>query len=333
MVKQILRRLLSPLLVVSLLLPMAGKATNVFGQAVRAQSELVHKVTSSSDRIEMTVNTSRRLTLDQEIPEAQVNNPEIAELTPLAPNTVQILAKMPGVTQVNLWGEDGTIYTVDVIVYGDAQELDMLLKAQFPNASLKVIPVATGVLISGYIDDPLQAELAIRIAEEHYPKVLNNITISGVQQVLLQVKVIEVSRTKLRSLGVDFTQIASNASFVTGGAIGTAANMAFGVSDDAVGLRAVIEALREDKLAKIMAEPNLVAISGRPSFFSVGGEFGYIKSTDRVNGTSSVAFKDYGTRVDFVAIVLGNGRIRLEVRPSVSEIDEANSTPTAPALK
>ena len=54
----------------------------------------------------MTVNTSRILTLDQKIPQAQVNNPDILELTPLSPNQVQVSAKTPGVTQVNLWGED-----------------------------------------------------------------------------------------------------------------------------------------------------------------------------------------------------------------------------------
>ena len=56
----------------------------------------------------MIVNTSRILTLDQKIPQAQVNNPDILDLAPLSPTQVQISAKKPGVTQVNLWGEDKT---------------------------------------------------------------------------------------------------------------------------------------------------------------------------------------------------------------------------------
>ena len=67
----------------------------------------------------MTVNTSRILTLDQKIPQVQVNNPEILDLTPLSPNQVQVAAKKPGVTQVNLWGENKQIYTVDVTVVGE----------------------------------------------------------------------------------------------------------------------------------------------------------------------------------------------------------------------
>ena len=82
----------------------------------------------------------------------------------------------------------------------------------------------------------------------------------------------------------------------------------------------VLEALRQDSLTKILAEPNLVTISGRPAYVFVGGAFGY---HDRATSTgTTVEFKDYGTRLDFVPIVLGNGRIRLEVRPSVSERDD-----------
>ncbi len=60
--------------------------------------------------------------------------PRHPRLTPLSPNQIQISAKKPGVTQVNLWDEKGQIYTVDVIVFGDARELTMLLQSEFPNS-------------------------------------------------------------------------------------------------------------------------------------------------------------------------------------------------------
>ena len=78
---------------------------------------------SSSDKLELTTNTSRILTLDKNIPRVQVNNPELLAVTPLSANQVQISAKKAGVTQVNLWDEDGKIHTVDVLIYGDAREL------------------------------------------------------------------------------------------------------------------------------------------------------------------------------------------------------------------
>ena len=118
----------------------------------------------------MTVHTSRILTMDQKIPQAQVNNPDILELTPLSPTQVQVSAKTAGVTQINLWGEDQKLYTVDVIVYGDAQELEMVLRSAFPTAALKVTPVSNAVMISGFVDQPERIERIVRIAEEYYPE-------------------------------------------------------------------------------------------------------------------------------------------------------------------
>ena len=91
----------------------------------------------------MTVNSSRILTMDQKIPQVQVNNPDILELTPLSPTQVQVAAKKPGVTQVNLWGENKQICTVDVTVVGDARELSMILRSQFPRTVLSVFPMGS----------------------------------------------------------------------------------------------------------------------------------------------------------------------------------------------
>jgi pilus assembly protein CpaC len=297
---------------------------------------LIHEVHAPKERLEMTVNTSRILSLDKKIPQAQVNNPEILELTPLSPTQIQVFAKKTGVTQVNLWGEGEKIFTVDVIVYGDAQELSMLLQSQFPNAALKVIPVSNGVLISGYVDQPEHVGRIVQISEEYYPNVINNITVGGVQQVLLHVKVMEVSRTKLRALGFDFTKFTNGtamfSSTVSGlisgigaDAVSTPddANMVFKVVDGGSSFFGVLQALRDDQLMKVLAEPTLVTVSGRPAFFQVGGEFPIL--VPQSMGTVSIEFKKFGTQVDFVPIVLGNGRIRLEVRPRVSEVDNTRS--------
>ena len=106
------------------------------------------------------------------IPQAQVNNPDIVQLTPLSPNQIQLSAKKTGVTQVNLWDEKGQIYSVDVIVFGDARELTMLLRSEFPHCSLRVRPISGGVLISGFVDQPEHVQSIVQIAEEYYPKVL-----------------------------------------------------------------------------------------------------------------------------------------------------------------
>ncbi len=320
-----------------------------------SSNQVVRHVTGPSQREEMTVNTSRILTLDKRIPQAQVNNPDILDITALSPTQIQIFAKKAGVTQVNLWDEKGNIYTIDVIVFGDARELDLLLKSQFPNCSIKVIPIASGVLLSGYVDKQEHVSRIIQIAEEYYPRVINNLTLGGVHEVLLHVKVMEVSRTKLRSLGFDWTQISGqnvirssvsgliSAASAANPAAGTAATAVtsggetffFSIFDGNDAFFGVLEALRQDNLMKVLAEPTLVTVSGRPAFFQVGGEFPII--VPQSLGTVSIEYKRYGTQVDFVPIVLGNGRIRLEVRPRVSEIDSSRSvvinSTTVPGLR
>ncbi len=90
-------------------------------------------------------------------------------------------------TRVNLWDENKKLYTIDVIVYADTREFQLVLQTAFPNAALKVIPVKDTVMISGYVDKTELVERIIRVAEEYYPKVINNMTIGGCQQVLLHV--------------------------------------------------------------------------------------------------------------------------------------------------
>lgn len=301
---------------------------------------IIRKLESLHEQMEMTVNTSRILSLDQKIPQAQVNNPEILQINPLAPDQVQISAKKAGVTQVNLWAEDERIFTVDVIVRPDARELAETLESQFPTAALRVVPVANSVMISGFVSEPQEVSHIIRIAEEFYPKVINNITVGGVQQVLLHVRVMEVSRTKLRSLGFDFAKL-TGSNMVTSGISGllpvdlketVASNVigknvaenlfSFQIVQGSSSFLGLLEALRDDKLLKILAEPTLVTISGRPASFNVGGEIPIL--VPQSLGTSSIEYKRYGTQLDFVPIVLGNGKIRLEVRPKISELDPAS---------
>ena len=168
------------------------------------------------DRLEMIIHTSRILTTDQKIVQIEPGNRDILDMTTLSPNQIQITAKAMGVTQVTLWDENKTLYTISVLVVGDSRELAMVLRSAFPDCALKVTPVASAVMISGYVDKNEYIDQIIRIAEEYYPKVINGMTVSGVQQVLLHVKVMEVSRTKLRQLGFDWAKI-TGTNYVTSG--------------------------------------------------------------------------------------------------------------------
>ncbi|HEY4231825.1 MAG TPA: hypothetical protein VGM76_00220, partial [Lacipirellulaceae bacterium] len=115
---------------------------------------------------------------------------------------------------------------------------------------------------------------------------------------------------------------------------GTGNTFAFGIVDHNARFFAFLDALQQNNIAKILAEPNIVAVSGRPAEFNVGGEIPIV--VPQSLGTASIEFKKFGTQVDFLPIVLGNGNVRLEVRPRISEIDDTRSVViqnfTIPAL-
>lgn len=307
--------------------------------AVQAQNDgtqVEFRISKPDQNLEMVVNTSRILSLDKEVPRAMVNNPSVVRVVPLSPNKVQLSATKPGVTQVNLWDEDGNLYTVNLIIIGDAQELEMLLRSEFPQASLRVRPLATAVVLSGRVDRAEDVSRIVHMAEDYYPKVINNVTVGGVQQVLLNVKVMEVSRTKLRALGFDWVNVGRSDVIVqsVAGVLGDVSTntaivpdtggstIRFGLIGNDNAFFGFLEALSENNLSKILAEPKLTTVSGRPASFNSGGEFPIL--VPQSLGTIGIEYKQFGTRVDFVPIVLGNGAIRLEVRPQVSELDNAN---------
>ncbi len=322
---------------------------SVLGSQARAQPSVVRNLTSASERMELTVNSSRILTLDKRIPRMVVNNPDLVTVTALSANQIQLAARKPGVTQVNLWDEDGKVYSIDVMIYGDVQELQHALTRLFPKSSVKVVRLTNSLVLEGFVERPEAVSPIIRLAEDYAPKVINNITVGGVQQVLLKVKIMEVSRTKLRRLGTDWVQssgsnfVASgisgliNSAAVTGGG-GIAASgdtFRFGVVDGGDSFFGIIDALQQNNVAKILADPTIVAISGRPAHFNVGGEIPIVVPSGL--GQSTIEYKPFGTQVDFLPIVLGNGNIRLEVRPRISEIDDSRSVIlnsfTVPALR
>ncbi len=308
---------------------------------------IIQQISAPSERVDLYVNTSKLLRLQKPIPKAIVQNPDIVELLPRGPSELQIMGKKEGFTMITLFDTDNKTYAVDVLVGKDGRELATRLKQQFPNATLAVHPLSNKVILRGVVDDPVDVGHIEAIAKDYYPDVINRVTVGGVQQVLLHVKIMEVSRTKLRRLGVDWAYLNRNipVQSVSGllAAAGVTSSLAtsgaetfkFGLVANGSPFHSIIEALRQNNLAKVLAEPNLVTVSGRPAQFLSGGEFPIL--VPQSLGTVSIEYKKFGTQVDFVPIVLANGHIRLEVRPQVSEIDPARSVTvgglTVPGLR
>ncbi len=303
-------------------------------QLVANNAAANHMISQSAERMELLVKTSRILTLEARIPKFQVHNEEILGATPVSQNQLQIFAKMPGSTEVNMWDENDKLYTVSVTVLADAREVEGILGAQLPLATLKVMPINTSAIISGYVTSVDDVDRAVAIVEQFYPTVVNNIKVVGVQQVLLHTRIMEVSRTKFRDLGIDWAFINSDSLIVNapGGLIDASRSTLAGAFPigDAANVRifnndfeALISALRKQDLIKFLAEPTVVATHGRPARFTVGGKVPYVVPAG--DGAVTISYEEFGTSVDFLPFVVGPGRIRLEVRPEVKEPDETRS--------
>ena len=284
-----------------------------------------YNITRSVERMQMLVKSSNILTLEDKIPRFQVHNEEVLGATPISQNQLQVSAKTPGTTQINLWDTNDKQYTVDITVIADAREIEGILSSQLPLATLKVMPVNTSAIVSGYVTSVDDVDRAIAIVEQYYPTVVNNIRVVGVQQVLLHTRIMEVSRTKLRELGVDLSWT-DGIKRATNRPVGIALTNATNIfSGDEFTM--LIRALRQQELIKFLAEPTVVATHGRPARFTVGGRVPYIVPSG--NGQVSVEYEEYGTSVDFLPFVVGPGRIRLEVRPEVKEPDPSLSIEAA----
>ena len=302
-------------------------------------STVSHNISQSVERLEMLVKSSRILTLEERIPKFQVHNEEVLGATPVSQNQIQIFAKAPGTTQLNLWDTDDKLYTVDVTVLADAREVEGILSSQLPLASLKVMPINTGAIVSGTVTSVDDVDRAVAIVEQFYATVVNNIKVVGVQQVLLHTRIMEVSRTKLRDLGIDWGTFDADGFFYSapGRLIDIGQSTTSGILPSAEGalsatnrlfvnggdFTALIAALRQQNLIKFLAEPTVVATHGRPARFNVGGKVPYLVPSG--NGSISVEYEEYGTAVDFLPFVVGPGRIRLEIRPEVTEPDDSRS--------
>jgi pilus assembly protein CpaC len=160
--------------------------------------------------------------------------------------------------------------------------------------------------------------------------VVSLLTVPGEQQVMLKVRVAELTRTALRELGTDLTALDGNVAvtnFLTGGATNLSAIF------DAGDFELFVRIFNSNAYGKILAEPTLVTLSGRTARFIAGGEFA-VPTAVGVNGigAASTTFRGFGTQLAFTPTVIDKDRIRLTVAPSFSELNNNNTVDGIPGL-
>lgn len=315
---------------IALICALAGTNPALAQQPPAPPGNVKFQVKGAAERLEMTVNTSRVVEFAFDVPKMLVNNPDLVRVVPISPKSIQLSAVKAGVTQLNIWDTDGNVTSLDLIILGDVSELDLTLKTLFPEASLRLRPLNSSLYISGFVPKADMVQSIVRVAQDYFPNIINDMTVGGVHKVLLHVKVMEVSRTKLRAAGFDW-DLVSSGGFVTQSVsqlvpgvppinADAFSTVRFGITSGDQ-FRGFIQALRQYDLAKLLSEPTLTTLDGRPASFNVGGQVPI--PIQQALGVTTIQWREFGTRIDFVPIVLGNGTLRLEVRPDISQVDAA----------
>jgi pilus assembly protein CpaC len=290
-----------------------------------------------------------QMTKKQVIARAINQNETVLRVGPVYgdPTSVLLTGLEPGVARVTLIDEANKQEVFEVIVQLDVELLRNLLKRAVPTANIDVIPGANNtVVLRGSVGRAEDVEVVLNIARSvvlGQDRVINALKVDGVQQVQLCVVVAKVDRQLEREFGFSFISQSNHhflSSTVAGpgnltstllasaagstGQLTGAPNVIFGVINGNNSFLGVLTALRNESLVKILAEPRLTTISGKAASFLSGGEQAIPVPAGL--GQVGVQFEEFGTRLNVLPIVLGDGRIHLEVEPEVSNLDPAFGT-------
>ena len=318
-----------------------------------------------------------------------VGNPDVADILILRASQLYVLGKDLGTTNVLLWDRDDQLVdAIEVEVTHDLRSLKKKLFDLLPKEKIEVRSAQRNIILSGNVSNVTNMDAALKIARGYFAQftavdstefeqegaaaseqssgeVINLMTVGGVQQVMLEVKVAEISRTELRRLDVRFNSILRNSSqWAWGGVNGGATfpdavfkpdDVRIPVFDGAAPFGPVIDefapndlsiadkgffaslltenslfnvafdAAKEKGLAKVLAEPTLTTQTGQVAEFLSGGEFPIPVPQGGANNAVTIEFKEFGVGVKFVPVVLDNGRINLKLNISVSELVSGNT--------
>lgn len=327
---------------------------NSMAHAQESSYKASFKENKESMAVNVLVGQSRVINFDRPVGRFSVSNPDIAEAVLVSPD--QVLVNGKGFGQVNFiaWEQSGSEYLVfDVYVRANLSLIDSQMRTLFPKDDIRLSQANGSVVMSGSVSDPKTASQAQSVVEAAGFKTVNMLEspVKNMSQVQLQVRVAEVSRNRLRDLGVSYAyQGGSSGVYANSGAgpssLGSVTNgILSGTLSSALNLfvmggntMSMIRALQTQGAIRQLAEPNLIAMDGQQASFLAGGEFPIpIVQGGGERNTVTVVFKEYGVRLNFKPTIIDEDHIRLELEPEVSTIDFSNGVKfdgfVIPALK
>jgi pilus assembly protein CpaC len=335
----------------------AQRTQPLAGQADRPQSADEPQV------LHIMVGRSLVVTSPTRIKRVSIADPTIADAIVVSPYQVVVDGKSPGGVSLLLWDESDQSQAFEVSVDIDILSLAQKIHEVFPNEPVQIETSKDSVILSGHVSSKNVADKILEVVKNATPKVTSLITTPAVQpgEILLEVKFAEVDRSLESQFGVNILSLpgAKNIGSVgtqefgppglsgtvsptntnTGGfTLSSLLNIFIWRPD--INLAATIQALEQQNILQILAEPNLLTASGKDASFLAGGEFPYpvLQSTGGAGTYAGITiqFKQYGVQLDFTPTIMEDGLIHLKVEPSVSSLDFTNALTiqgfTIPAL-
>lgn len=308
-------------------------------------------------QLDVPLNKSQTVTLDRPFGRAMIGNAEIADVMPISDRSIYVLGKAMGTTSLSVYDKGGRVITiVDIAVGPDVVSLRRQLGELMPGENISARISNDAVVLSGVVSSAAAAQNAVQIAGTYAgEKVVNMMGVGSSQQVMLEVRFSEINRQTGKDIGV--RSFFRNGSGSWDGALGGGASLTpdpetgegilkLGAIADSFGIirhsfnigglniLGVLDSLESKGLAKTLAEPTLVALSGEKASFLAGGEFPIPVVQGGTGGGGggggggqgiSIEFKPFGVSLGFTPTILADGVINLVVEPEVSSIDPTAS--------
>ncbi|WP_374764142.1 type II and III secretion system protein family protein [Yunchengibacter salinarum] len=297
-------------------------------------------VTPGDQALSLSMGSGVLVRLDRPASEVFIANADIADVQVKSPRVVYVFAQKQGETSFYaLDDQDQVIFGTTVRVTPPLKAVRRALEQTLPDLPVSVTALGNMLMLSGRVESPVQAAMAERVVRQvtGTDTLLNQISIAQPTQVSLRVRIAEVSRVVLKELGFNWqgglfggdvqVGIARGRSF--GGDLGSffgpgdqATSLFTGITTGDLDLNAAIDALDQEGLLTVLAEPNLTALTGESANFLAGGEFP-VPVPDE-NGIG-IEYRPFGVSLSFAPTVLDSGRISMRVKPEVSDLSEAGA--------
>lgn len=315
------------------------------GWAGPAQNAVAAELMGTSGApIEVEVGGGGIIKLDQPPATVFIADPKVADVDIKSPRLLYILGKKQGTTTlIAVNSREEVVVNQRVVVRHNISRINDMINRISPGSKISARSVNDKLILYGDASTAADAENARQIAlgvVKGDKDVINQIRVTQPNQVNLRVRVAEVSRNVLKQFGFNWDALLSTGNFLygisTGAPVlatpffgtdpgfeffsrndGTNSGMGFHRSANA-DVNVIIDALEDEGLVSILAEPNLTAISGENATFLAGGEFPII--TNNSDGETTISFKKFGVSLAFTPVIISHNRISLKVNPEVSEL-------------